>query len=362
MHNDYNTKMADGDSVTTPPSPTAKKAPGSSPGFQKCYLCRQLYGTRSLPIHEKQCLKKWEQTQEDEQKAKKKSKKAADQRLKQQKIKIMTFGRSKEEDDEDERKNENRNGNSVRRDSVDNNINITSSNTHKTGETNGDDNSIEDYLDLLYDTESSTIQKPTISITDDKGLSMTQKPMVAIPPPSQLFGVSSPLGNSKTSSSEHPGSSEDGEKTETLVKVNTGKPRFVMCVYCSKQFGSHSIGIHEKSCREKERLEDKTRERLAWTTNGGSNNKNNAGKIYSSNRNGVIGNNSRNVKSPTSGSAKKLSKSVGDVSLMNTFEVDRNDSGGAVNDYELVKCEECTRKFLKSDIEKHRVHCRVSVL
>ena len=57
----------------------------STPGLQKCYLCGQLYGTRSLPIHQKQCYVKQERIREQEGQSKKK---------KRREIKLIPFGKS----------------------------------------------------------------------------------------------------------------------------------------------------------------------------------------------------------------------------------------------------------------------------
>ena len=37
---------------------------GSRPSLPICYICGRQFGSQSLPIHEKACLKKWEQEQE----------------------------------------------------------------------------------------------------------------------------------------------------------------------------------------------------------------------------------------------------------------------------------------------------------
>lgn len=37
-------------------SPTS---PGNRPPTQECYICGKLFGSKSIKIHEKQCLKKW---------------------------------------------------------------------------------------------------------------------------------------------------------------------------------------------------------------------------------------------------------------------------------------------------------------
>ena len=355
-----------------------------SPGLQKCYLCRQLYGTRSLPIHEKQCLKKWERAQEEEKKKKKKKKKSENEKD----IQIMSFGRSKYE--EEEKNNggekdifgeidsshhgthnnyendifgdkisspENHNGNENNTNDID--ILINGRNVESTGVSEIDDDE--------YDTESTIIQKPTTESSHT-----SRKPIVA-PLPSQLFGVSSPLATTATetttrnrpavagvaqSSIRKPGKRTGSDNSPPATPGNSGRPRFVICVYCSKQFGSHSITIHEKSCREKQKLENKTRDRLALHT---SNNKNNTWNNKTSN-NAVSGLTTTTKTSP----GKKMSKSVGDISLMDAFTSttgshgDRSTANG--NEPALVRCEECQRKFLKSDIEKHKMHCRVSVL
>ena len=303
-----------------------------SPGLQKCYLCRQLYGTRSLPIHEKQCLKKWERAQAEEQKKKKKKKNSTEKD-----IQIMTFGRSKFEENDDGLSGENDEfkGNSFGRSHSDEtkertNIDIV---INGRGDIDNDE----------YDTESTIIQKPT-NTTES---SITPKP-IGGPLPSQLFGVSSPLVATKNTESATPSIKKAGKQAEgeQVNANNSGRPRFVVCVYCSKQFGSHSITIHEKSCREKQKLESKTRNRLILN-NTNTNNKN-------SNR-------------KTAGEGKKLSKSVGDISLIEAFAFagtnsNGGDSASSANELELVRCEECKRKFLKSDINKHKMHCRVSVL
>lgn len=48
--------------------------PQINPGFQECRICTQLYGSRSLPIHEKQCLKKFELARQEDEKLKKRTK------------------------------------------------------------------------------------------------------------------------------------------------------------------------------------------------------------------------------------------------------------------------------------------------
>jgi len=253
----------------------------ASPGLQKCYLCMQLYGTRSLPIHEKQCLKKWERERAlEEEKKKNKSKKPR----KQRDIKIMAFGRSKFEEDEDE-----------------------------------------------FDLESETIQKPIVTA-------------------SKLFGVPSPLKKEDELDTIDHGSllsgglangeitSSNSSKTSNNNSVKSpGGPKFVSCIYCHNQYGIHSIAIHEKGCRQKDNVERKAKERIFSHNNHSHDNKN-----------------SNN---------KKLSKSVGDITLSDAFNSSSNNGSAAANDmFQLVKCDECMRKFLKTDIEKHRIHCRVSIL
>lgn len=347
-----------------------------SPGLQKCYLCRQLYGTRSLPIHEKQCLKKWERAQEEEKKKKKKNKKSGNEKD----IQIMAFGRSKYEGEEENiendifgeidtsQKSHKKNGNDIfgnKSESLDslngNDVDILiNGKAESTGVSEIDSND-------EYETESTIIQKPTTES------SHTRKPIVA-PLPSQLFGVSSPLPNpAGTTKRSRETTAVNGvaqfsirklgksAETENSVPGNNGRPRFVVCVYCSKQFGSHSITIHEKSCREKQKLESKTRDRLALHI---TNSKKNTGNDKTPNKNVVSGLATTTKTSP----GKKLSKSIGDIPLMEAFTTtggggshgDSSVTSG--NELTLVRCEECTRKFLKSDIEKHRMYCRVSVL
>ncbi|XP_066916932.1 zinc finger protein 474-like isoform X2 [Clytia hemisphaerica] len=270
-------------SMASPISKSEIDISTTSPGLRKCYLCRQLYGTRSLPIHEKQCLKKWERAQEDERKQRKSNARTA----KQQDIQVSSFGRTKFEEE------------------------------------NGLNSKSESDQEENYDLESTTIQKPIIS-------------------PSKIFGVPSPLKKGFTGPDTDDSLDEADGKASTLDNdKNNGKvltngepgperrksgsgPKFVVCIYCSKQFGQHSISIHEKSCREKMKIETKTKERMATQSK--------------------IKNN------------KKLSQSVGDMTLSDAFDVTTNDM------LQLVKCNECLRKFLKSDIEKHKIHCRVSVL
>lgn len=68
-------------------TPGSQSNLSTSPGLQKCYLCGQLYGTRSLPIHQKQCYVKQERIKEEESAGKNKRKKKKD-------IKILPFGRA----------------------------------------------------------------------------------------------------------------------------------------------------------------------------------------------------------------------------------------------------------------------------
>jgi len=65
----------------------------SSPGLQMCYLCNQLFGSRSLPIHEKQCIKKWERSLEE--------KKLEQKRSKQKGYSVIGFGKEKASEVED---------------------------------------------------------------------------------------------------------------------------------------------------------------------------------------------------------------------------------------------------------------------
>ena len=233
----------------------------TSPGLQKCYLCQQLYGTRSLPIHEKQCLKKWERAQKEAKKKKKKTPPKQD-------IQIMEFGRRKFEEDHD------------------------------------------------VEEDMKTFEKEAVT-------------------PSKLFGLPSPLKNKEEDHDNEtlndvPNQSENTPKEAKQSNTpSKGGPKFVHCVYCYKQFGQHSIAIHEKKCREKVNTEKQTKERIM------------SGNIDS--------------KKPKNIGSKNLSKSVGDISLKDAYE-SHNDL------LTLVKCDECLRKFLQSDIDKHRIHCRVSVL
>ena len=58
-------------------------------GFQECHICTQLYGSRSLPIHEKQCLKKFELARLEDEKGKKRIKANRE-------FDIIPFGHSQE--------------------------------------------------------------------------------------------------------------------------------------------------------------------------------------------------------------------------------------------------------------------------
>ncbi|XP_047140771.1 uncharacterized protein LOC100207093 isoform X1 [Hydra vulgaris] len=68
--------------------------PQINPGFQECRICTQLYGSRSLPIHEKQCLKKFELARQEDEKLKKRTKANKN-------FNIIPFGHSQDVNDSD---------------------------------------------------------------------------------------------------------------------------------------------------------------------------------------------------------------------------------------------------------------------
>lgn len=257
-----------------------------TPGLQKCYLCGQLYGTRSLPIHEKQCLKKWERSLEEEKNAKRKT-------PAQKEIQIMAFGRDKFKEDQTTNLTSNGNLTSNNRQTPSQMFGIPS--PLKKQETQSTPGTLDGELsnDLILDFEKNNNINGNLTLDL---INHTPKP--------------------DCQKENHSTQPDSGSKT----------PKFVMCIYCYKQYGMHSIAIHEKNCRERKTVEDKCKERM---TNG--------------------------KKSPVSSKNKKsLSKSVGNMTSDHIFT-----NGDALD---LVKCDECRRKFLSSDIEKHKLYCRVSVV
>ncbi|MPD03798.1 Zinc finger protein 474 [Portunus trituberculatus] len=41
------------------PASAMTSSPMRPPGFRECYVCQREYGSRSIEIHEPQCLEKW---------------------------------------------------------------------------------------------------------------------------------------------------------------------------------------------------------------------------------------------------------------------------------------------------------------
>ena len=116
---------------------------------------------------------------------------------------------------------------------------------------------------------------------------------------------------------------ENVQKQDQKQKTRpSSASKFVLCVFCGKQYGAHSISIHEKNCRDRKTTEDVIRERLFKYTEN----------------------------TPD----KKLSKSLGNLTNSNLHVLN--------GDSPLVTCDDCKRRFLSTDIEKHQINCRVAIL
>ena len=183
-----------------------------SPGLQKCYVCNQLFGSRSLPIHERQCLKKWgcNKTKE-QQKIKEKKKKSLE-------IKLIPFGTEKGIE-EIQTKNSS---------SLALNISTPFYNSHAT------DSEDCNQHDNPKDWKSSE----KVSTNPAYGRKNARR----------TFGV------------------DDNKENDTRkFRESVGKSpstKFVECIFCGRKYGNHSISIHERSCRERKTLEERVEKRL----------------------------------------------------------------------------------------------------
>lgn len=54
----YQVLFLAGDRAISPAS-AMTSSPMRPPGFRECYVCQREYGSRSIEIHEPQCLEKW---------------------------------------------------------------------------------------------------------------------------------------------------------------------------------------------------------------------------------------------------------------------------------------------------------------
>ena len=175
-----------------------------SRGLQKCYICNQLFGSRSLPIHERQCLKKWE--------CKKTKEKIKEKRKKPLEIKLIPFGTEKGIE-------EIQTSNSSTRAL---NISTPFYNSHATNS--------EDFIQQDWELGEKVSTNP---VCGQKNVTRT-------------FSV----GDNKENDIRK---IQDGESPST---------KFVGCIFCGKKYGNHSINIHEKSCRERKTLEENIESRL----------------------------------------------------------------------------------------------------
>ncbi|XP_057299944.1 zinc finger protein 474-like isoform X2 [Hydractinia symbiolongicarpus] len=256
----------------------------ASPGLQKCYLCGQLYGTRSLPIHEKQCLKKWEREKKGEKVKEMNSKK-------QKEIKVIPFGRSKS--------------------------------SQHSQETSPETSLCPD--DQAIFTPTTILESQVV--VESKASSATNETLTEQPVDEQKEIVINGTHNSEISLNESNISSDD---VDDFVQPLNSPNKFVICVYCGRNYGQHSIHIHEKSCRDRKLLEEEAQNRIE-----------------------------AKLKAYKKLSALKSSKSLGDITSDNLSYLNGNVANGDAVD--LVKCDECNRNFLSVDIEKHRVSCSVFV-
>ena len=177
-----------------------------SPGLQKCYICNQLFGSRSLPIHERQCLKKWEcNKSKEQQKIKEKRKKSLE-------IKLIPFGTEK---GIEETQTSNSSSRAL-------NISTPFYNSHATDS--------EDFIQQDWELGEKV---STNLVYGRKNMRRT-------------CGV-------------------DDNKENDIRKIQDGESpstKFVECIFCGRKYGNHSINIHEKSCRERKTLEESIKQRL----------------------------------------------------------------------------------------------------
>jgi len=261
-----NVETVENSSATDVPGPNLNdddskvKVKGS---FQKCYLCGQLYGSRSLAIHEKQCQKKFQRQAKEESRQERIKKRNACE------IQLIPFGRSK--------------------------------------------SPCENYTAQPFSSTSSQSSSRTAS------------------PKSSDIGSSSFLSESpvpSTPDSLSPRSLSPVFSTSDIVTSNQNgeySPRFVLCVFCKRPYGQHSISLHERSC--KERTQEVSEEVSPRTDISDK-------KVSSSERVST----NLNLETADSSVAPALKVTNGDV-------------------VQLVTCPNCRRRFLSVDIVNHRQHC-----